>query len=128
MKRILAAGAAAAVVLVGVLAMAASLGGVSSTTLGADSTVVASCDTDGVTSSYNVSYDPTDSRDEVVSTVVGGVAVGCAGKSLTVTLTNGAGAVLDTATVVAVSGSNTVATTTPPDAELVANIHIVING
>ena len=38
---------------------AASLGGISGASIGADSTVVASCDTDGVTTSYTTSYDGT---------------------------------------------------------------------
>lgn len=128
MKRYILAGLVAALTLLGFLAMAASLGGITTTNLGADSSVVASCDTDGVTTSFTVAYDATDTRDEVTQVIVGGVAVACVGENLTVTLTNGAGAVLDTTTVVAASGSNTVATSTPPDAELVENVHIVITG
>ncbi len=128
MKRYLIAALAAVVVFGGFLAMAASLGGITADTLGADASVVASCDTDGVTTSFTVAYDATDARNEVTAVVVGGVDAACAGQSLTVTLTNGADASLDGATVTAVSGSNTVATSTPPDAEAVENVLIVISG
>lgn len=128
MKRYLIAALVVGVAVTGSLAMAATLGGISTDNLGADNTVIASCDIDGVTTTYTVAYDPVDARDEVTAVVVGGVAAGCAGETITVTLTNAANAVLDTASVVAVTGSNTVSTTTPPSAELVANVHIVITG
>jgi len=128
MKRLSIAALVAALTLAGFLAMAASLGGVTSTSLGADTTAIASCDTDGITTSYTVVYDATDARHEVSEVIVGGVDVACNGQNMTVTLTNAAGTSLDTTTVVAATGSNTVATTTAPDAELVTNVHVVITG
>jgi len=128
MKRYLIAAFAAVVVFGGFLAMAATLGGITADNLGADASVVASCDTDGVTAAFTVAYDATDARSEVTAVVVAGVDVACAGQNLTVTLTNAANAQLDAATVVAAAGSNTVTATTPADAEAVANVHIVITG
>jgi len=128
MKRYVIAATAAVVVFGGLLAMAASLGGVTADNLGADNSVIASCDTDGVTTTFTVTYDATDARDEVTAVVVGGVDASCAGQNLTVTLTDGSDVSLDATTVVAVSGSNTVAATTPAAAELVENVHIVITG
>ncbi|MGI9604559.1 MAG: hypothetical protein ACR2P0_00335 [Acidimicrobiales bacterium] len=128
MRRYLTAALMASIALTASMAMAATLGGLSSTGLGADDSVILSCDTDGVTSSYTVAYDATDARDEVTAVLVGSVAAPCAGQTLTVTLTDNTDAVLDTASVVAVSGANTVATGTPPAAEDVSNVHIVITG
>ena len=52
MKRTLIALGAGLTVFAGVFAMAASLGGITSSRVGADNTAVASCDTDGVTTAY----------------------------------------------------------------------------
>ncbi len=128
MKRYFIAAIAAVLAFGGFLAMAASLGGITADNLGADTSVVASCDTDGVTTSFTVAYDATDARIEVTAVVVAGVDAACAGQNLTVTLTNAADASLDATTVVAIAGSNTVAATTPADAEAVANVHVVITG
>ncbi|MCP3856579.1 MAG: hypothetical protein GY698_17840 [Actinomycetia bacterium] len=127
-KRYVVAAAAAAVAMLGAAAMAATLGGITSDNLGADRSVVASCDTDGVTTAFTVAYDATDARDEVTAVTVGGVDASCAGQTLTVVLADSSDVALDTASVVAASGSNVVSTSTPPDAELVANVHIVITG
>ncbi len=128
MKRYLVAAIAATIAFGAFLAMAATLGGISADNLGADSTVIASCDTDGVSTTFTVAYDATDARDEVTAVVVGGVDAACAGQNLTVTLTDGSDVSLDGTTVVAAAGANTVATTTPPAAEAVVNVHIVITG
>jgi len=128
MNRYLLAGLVAAVAFGSFVAMAASLGGITAEDLGADDSAVASCDTDGVTTSYTIVYDAVDARDEITETIVGGVAAGCAGQTITVTLTNSADAVLDTASAVAAAGSNTITSATPPSAELVANVHVVITG
>ncbi|MCP5027229.1 MAG: hypothetical protein GY929_13195 [Actinomycetia bacterium] len=127
-KRYVIAAMVAGVAMVGAMAMAASLGGITSDNLGADSSVIASCDTDGVTTTFTVAYDATDTRDEITAVTVAGVDAGCAGQAMTITLTDGSGAVLDSASAVAASGSNVVSTSTPPDAELVENVHIVITG
>ena len=112
----------------GFLAMAATLGGITADNLGADSSVIASCDTDGVTTSFTVAYDATDARDEITAVTVAGVDAACAGQSLTVTLTDGSDVQLDQTSVTAVSGANVVTATTPASAEAVENILIVITG
>ena len=128
MNKYAIAAIAAIVAFGGFLAMAATLGGITADNLGADSSVIASCDTDGVTTSYTVAYDATDARDEVTAVIVGGVDAACAGQSLTVTLTDGSNVQLDQTTVTAVAGSNTVTATTPASAEAVENVLIVITG
>jgi hypothetical protein len=83
---------AALLVFGGVLAMAASLGGITSTKVGADNTALASCDTDGVTTSYTTAWDGSDDRYEISTVTVGGVAAACDGQTLSVSLTDTSGA------------------------------------
>lgn len=128
MNKYAIAAIAAVVAFGGFLAMAATLGGITADNLGADSSVIASCDTDGVTTSYTIAYDATDARDEITAVVVAGVDAACAGQTLTVTLTDGSDVQLDQTSVTAVAGANTVAATTPASAEAVENVLIVITG
>jgi hypothetical protein len=82
---------AALLVFGGVLAMAASLGGITSTKVGADNTALASCDTDGVSTSYTTAWDGTDDRYEISTVTVAGVADACDGQTLSVSLTDTSG-------------------------------------
>ena len=128
MNKYAIAAIAAIVAFGGFLAMAATLGGITADNLGADSSVIASCDTDGVTTSYTVAYDATDARDEITAVTVAGVDAACAGQTLTVTLTDGSDVQLDQTSVTAVAGANVVSATTPASAEAVENVLIVITG
>jgi hypothetical protein len=83
---------AALLVFGGVLAMAASLGGITSNGVGADNAAVAACDTDGVSTSYTTAWDATDERYEISSVTVSGVADGCDGQTLSVSMTDSTGA------------------------------------
>lgn len=75
-----------------VVGMAASLGGLTSTNLGADDSVVASCDTNGVTTSYTSVYNATATAGFKVDDVtVGGINDACDGDEMTITLTGAAG-------------------------------------
>lgn len=128
-KRALIAILAGLVVFAGVFAMAASLGGVTSTTVGADNTAVTSCDTDGVTTSYATGWDATDKRYEVTSVTVGGVNDACDGQTLSVTLTDAAGTQIGSGTLAiptSASTSHTVALTTAPSAKLTEGVHVLI--
>jgi hypothetical protein len=71
-----------------VFASAASLGGITSGNVSADNAVVASCDTDGVTTAYTTSWDGTDDRYEVTSVTVSGIANACDGRTLSLSLTD----------------------------------------
>jgi hypothetical protein len=71
-----------------VFASAASLGGITSGNVSADNAVVASCDTDGVTTAYTTSWDGTDDRYEVTSVTVSGIANACDGRTLNLSLTD----------------------------------------
>ena len=91
-KRVLLAMLAGLMVFAGVFALAASLGGITSDKVGADNTTVASCDTDGVSTSYATAWDATDKRYEVTSVTVSGVNDACDGQTLNVSLTDSTGA------------------------------------
>ena len=69
-------------------ASAAGLGGATSGSLGAENAVVAGCDPNGVTISYNTAYNATTQKYEVSGVNVGGVDPACAGKAAAVTLRN----------------------------------------
>lgn len=78
---------------------AASLGGINSGDLGADDAVVASCDTNGVTTSYTSAYSATGTAGYKVGDVtVGGISDNCDGQTMTVTLTGASDAELGTVT------------------------------
>ena len=133
-RRILIAVAAALAIFGVVFATAASLGGINNNELGADDAVVASCDTNGVTTSYSTSYNTTGTAGYKVGNVtVGSIADACDGQAMRVTLTGSGGTSLgeqtatvdvdsgvpDTSDTLNFSGSNVLA-------ESVTGIHIVI--
>lgn len=129
-KRVLIAVLAALIVFAGVLAMAASLGGITSATVGADDTVVASCDTDGVTAGYTTAWDATDERYEVTAVTIGGVSDTCDGQTMSVSLTDSSGAQIGAGSVAlptSAATSHTVTLSTAASAEATVGLHIVIN-
>lgn len=129
-KRILFSVLAALVVFAGVLAMAASLGGITSTAVGADDTVVASCDANGVTASYATAWDAVDKRYEITSATVGGVSDTCDGQTMSVSLTDSTGAQIGTGSMTiptSAATSHTVTLSTAPSAELTVGLHVVIS-
>ncbi len=129
-KRTLLAILAGLLVFAGVFAMAASLGGITSGNVGADNTAVASCDTDGVTSSYATAWDATDKRYEVTSTTVGGVNDACDGQTLSVSLTDSSGTQIGSGSlVIPTSGATSFAVTMSPapSAKLTEGVHVLIS-
>lgn len=113
-------------------AMAASLGTVSSDSLGASNTAVASCDTDGVTTDYTTAWDATDKRYEVSSVVVAGIAAACDGKSVAVTVTDSSGASLASGSATYVlltdAGSKTISLSAGVASSALEGIHVQISG
>ncbi len=84
--RLLAAIIAGVTVFATVFAVAASLS-VTSPTLGAGTATVASCDTDGVTTSYTVTYTAAAGGYTVGNVTVTGIATpGCDGRTMKITL------------------------------------------
>jgi hypothetical protein len=114
-----------------VVAAAASLGGITSSSLGADDSVVASCDTNGVTSAYSTVYNTTSTAGFKVNDVtVGGIDDACDGLTMTVTLTGAANASLGSASQAVPTGVGTTNVISLVGqsilAESVTGIHIVI--
>lgn len=113
-----------------VFAMAANLGGIVSDQVGADSTTVTSCDTNGVTTSYASSWDVTDERYEVTSVTVNAIADACDGKTLSVSLTDVGGAQIGSGSVTIPTAAGaftaTVSLSTAASAQLTVGVHAVI--
>src|SRR5690349_9152457 len=90
-KRVTIAALSAAALGIGV-ASAASLNGLTSSSLGAQDTVVASCDSNGVSLAYTNAYDATTGKYRTTSVTVSGIDAACANQSLSVTLKDSTGA------------------------------------
>jgi len=128
-KRILLAIAAGVTVTGAVAASAASLGGVSSTSLGADDTVVASCDTDGIGAGYTTVYASGTTAYNTTAVNLTGVNAACNGLAYSVTLADGTGASLVTATgTLAVAAGVATIPVTAVSAESVVHLSAVISG
>lgn len=129
-KRTLVALIAGLAVFATTFAFAATLGGLTSGDVGANNTVVAACDTDGVSTSYSAaSWDATDERYEVASVSVDGVSDSCDGDTLKVTLTDSGGAQLSEGTLAiptSAATSHTVNLSAAVSAEQVLGVHVVI--
>ena len=72
-------------------AMAATLGGITTNNLGADTSVVSSCDSNGVEIDYTTAFDAANAVQEVTAVVVTNIDAGCSGQLIDVGLTNAAG-------------------------------------
>lgn len=132
-KRVLLGLLAGAMAFSMVVGMAASLGGITSDSLGADDAVVAACDTNGVSTDYTTSYSAaTTAGYKVDSVVVGGIADTCDGQQLSVTLTGAGNASLGSQTIAVPTGAGTSVTTSFSGsnvlAEAVTGVHVVIAG
>ena len=129
-RRLVIAILAGLLVFAGVFAMAASLGGITSNQVGADNTAVASCDTNGVTTSYATGWDATDKRYEITSVTVGGVNDACDGETLSVSLTDSTGAQIGSGSVAiptSAATSHTVTMSTAPSAQSTTGVHVLIS-
>lgn len=110
-------------------AAAASLGGLTSASLGADQTVVASCDTDGIALAYTNSYDATTNAYKTTAVTMSGVATPCATKSFKLTLSDGTVSLAEnTGTVTLTSGSQVVTLTAAVDTKSITKAALVITG
>ena len=129
-RRIGAAIIAGAATLGVVGASAASLGGITGNSLGADTAVIGGCDLDGVTLAYTNTYDATLGRYQTTAVNVTGIAPACAGKTLSLTLKDGAGVALGSGTVAAIAGTTALVTFTAPgaNANAVLGAAVVIAG
>src|SRR5664279_1431994 len=71
-----------------VSASAAGLGGLTGTSLGADTTIVASCDTDGIAVTYTTAYNVATSQYVVSAVNLAGVNAACNAKAANLTLSD----------------------------------------
>jgi hypothetical protein len=116
-----------------VSASAAGLGGLTGTSLGADTTVVASCDTDGIGATYTTSYNTTSAQYVVSAVNLTGVNPACNAKAASLTLSDSTGASIGSATIgsLVVSGTFTATIPVTPatvSAKAVTNLSLVISG
>jgi hypothetical protein len=110
-------------------ASAATLGGLTSTALGADQTVVGSCDTDGIALAYTNVYDATTNDYQTTAVTLSGVATPCIGQHYQLTLSDGAASLGEKAgTVALTAGSMVVTLTSPVVAQSVTKASLVITG
>lgn len=110
-----------------VAASAATLGGVSTKSLGVGNAVVGACDTDGVDAAYATSYNATAKAYRVTGVTLSGVAAACAGQTAKVTLSQ-AGTPLSEASAPVTGTTLTLTLPTPVNAEAVDNIAVLIAG
>jgi len=127
-KKILAVLAAVAA-FAATAASAAALGGLSSESLGADLTMVASCDSDSVTISYTTTHNAATNSYQTTALTLSGVDASCTTKTYrvaldsdTTTLFSGSGTVAPT------SGRQTIAVSPAVNAGAVTQSSLVITG
>jgi hypothetical protein len=116
-----------------VTASAATLGTILDKDLGAATTVIAACDTNGITLDYTTVYDTSAGAYKVTEALLGGIAnATCEGQSIKVTLFGASNAVVATGT--ALVGATPTATVTLTDGTLaglasaVTGAAVVISG
>jgi hypothetical protein len=129
-RRIVAFFVAGLAALGGAFASAASLGTITENTLGANTTVIASCDTDGVALSYTNTYDPTVGKYKVTSVTVSAINAACASKKLDITLKNATNVSVGSGAVASLGAGGTIAIpiTGNVDANPVVGAAVVIFG
>jgi hypothetical protein len=123
-RRIAAAIIAGAATLGVVGASAATLGPITSGSLGASTGVVGSCDTDGVTLAYTTSYNPASGGYATTTVNVTSINAACNGKTLTLTLKDSGNASLGSGSAAVAAGAATVAVAA--DAAAVTGAAVVI--
>ena len=110
------------------LASAAQLG-VTSQSLGAGTTLVASCDADGITARFVNTYDPATKRYNATQITLSGVATTCNNATVQVTVADTSGASLGVASGTANStGSVTLPLSPAVNSNVATDIAVVIAG
>jgi hypothetical protein len=127
MKRNLIAIAVALGVFGGTFAFAASLGGVTTGSVGDSATLVASCDTDGVATSFSAPAWDSSGQHYGVSTLdVTGIDAACDGSPIKVTLSDSSGASLGEATGSVASGAASLSFSPSVSSSSVEGVEVVI--
>lgn len=127
MKRTMIAVIAGLVVFGGTFAFAATLGAVTTGTLGASAAVVASCDTNGVNAAFGApAWDATNKQYDVSSVNITSIDAACNTDAIRVTVTDSTGASLGEATGTVASGAASLTFATPISAQAVEGLNVVI--
>ena len=113
-----------------IVASAATLGGLTADNLGADNTLLDSCNDGGLSIAYGNTYDPTGQRFVVANAVISSIDPGCVGQVMNVQLTGTDGTALSASTPLTLTNavSQTVTFSTPAASEAVEGAAIVITG
>lgn len=112
-----------------IAASAASLGGITTSQLGAENDVVAGCDPDGIAVDFTVTYSAADLEYKTSTVDITGIATpACDGQAIAVTLIDGAGASLGSANATLGAGQTNYSAAIPASAADVARIAVVIDG
>jgi hypothetical protein len=115
------------VAFVALSASAAAVGGLGSTWLGADQSIVASCSTGGVGVAYTTVYNAATSNYQITAVILSGVNAACAGNAFQLTLTDGATSLAQkSGKITLAAGSQTVTLTAPVTASAVTGVGLVI--
>jgi len=129
MRRLVIALVAGLVVFGGTFAFAASLGSITTGTVGDSATVIASCDTDGVTAAFGTpGWDSTNKRYGVTTLNVTSVNAACNGLAIKVTLKDGSGASLGESTGTVAAGAAALTYSPSVSASAVTGMDVVIAG
>lgn len=133
MKRLLLAAGAGLTAIGAVTASAATLGGITQNQVGVDSQVIGACDTNGIATNYNTSFDATSGKYQISGVALSGVNAACDAKSYKMTITKSDGTVLgieETGTLSVSSGNATIsiAAANRYNAELASSLAIAISG
>ena len=120
--------AAGACALLGVAAASASVIPFASAALGAGDGTVAACDTDGVAIAFTSAFDTTAADYRTSAVTVSGIATGCAGKTLSLTVTSGTGTALWQTTAAVTATSLTLNPPTPLQSSAIAGWAVSITG
>lgn len=136
-KRMIYGLLAAVTVFGAVAASAASLGGITTDTLGADNAAVSACDTDGVTTAYTEAYEAAVPGYEVGTVTVGSIADACNGLTMKVNLVDSANASLAESSITVAVDSTATTPDTSDDFDFTAsnvsvtsveNVHVTVAG
>jgi len=111
-------------------ASAATLGGLTSTGVGSDNSVVAACDTDGIAIAYTTAYSATAQAYQVSAVNFSGVNAACNAKAASVSLRNGTTglATANVASITVTAGAFSITLTSPVAAASVNGVSLLISG
>lgn len=121
----------AGVAMAGVVgASAATLGGLSSTGLGSDNSVVAACDTDGISIAYTTAYNATAQEYQVSAVNFTGVNAACNAKAASVSVRNGTTnlGTTNAASITVTASAFSITLASPVAAASVNGVSLIISG